>query len=363
MSKRVPKADRMYVCTDKWGYVTSDCPMEGAMVRFCSTLLLYVLLAVLAGCVVIPIPTKEHGLITGRGQIPAEDVTFLENGKTSREEVLLKFGEPSLVLNNQKTLVYRWTVSAGGYIGVVVMPMAAAPMGGDVTKDYLVILEFDGEGRLVRFERSGGMGSSLSRINKWIPAENEKLSTTRTIGISPVAVPKAESSISDVSAKGGRIQVGEFSDQRKEGGGLLIGRMKGLGVIHMADVLMRQNPVDVVREALSSQFAEMGWQPTDKSPDLIVTGELHSFAITTSHRYMLWFELTGSLDCALMVKRTSAAGPGTTKNYHAKCTRRSVLPPDENDFSTVMRECLEDFQQQVCSDPYFVNILNGSNAP
>ena len=172
MNMHVQKTNRSIVYTYKMGYATYTCPAEGGLGCFYLALFACLLSALIAGCV--PIPTKEHGLITGRGQILAEDVTSLENGKTSREEVLLKFGEPSLVLNNQKTLVYRWTVSAGGYIGVVVMPMAAAPVGGDITKDYLVILEFDGEGRLVRFERSGRWGSSQSRINEWIPSENAR---------------------------------------------------------------------------------------------------------------------------------------------------------------------------------------------
>lgn len=50
------------------------------------------------GCVIIPTP--EHGLLEGRGKIEATDLAFLKKAETERQEVLLRFGEPDLILDH-----------------------------------------------------------------------------------------------------------------------------------------------------------------------------------------------------------------------------------------------------------------------
>ena len=104
-----------------------------------------------ASCIIIPTP--EHGLLEGRGEIDDSDIQFLKEGKTSEEEVLLKFGEPDLILSDQRTFVYHWQVAhgywlaGGGYSGA----------GGPIPKDYFFMLEFDENGRLKHFEKSGSL--------------------------------------------------------------------------------------------------------------------------------------------------------------------------------------------------------------
>ena len=165
--------------------------------------------AIFSGCAILPFPTKEHGLTSGRGQILPEELASLEKGKTTREEVLLRYGEPSLVLNDQKILVYKWMVLAGGYVWVVVIPpFGGAVGGGDIPKEYVVTLEFDGEGRLVRFELSGSIwSSSQSRINERVPPESEKLSSSNSIVINPTPVPNTECGVGANLPQGIRVQV------------------------------------------------------------------------------------------------------------------------------------------------------------
>jgi len=52
--------------------------------------LIFTFFGVFAGCVIIPTP--EHTLLEGRGKIEESDTAFLETAKTTREEVLLRFG-------------------------------------------------------------------------------------------------------------------------------------------------------------------------------------------------------------------------------------------------------------------------------
>jgi hypothetical protein len=121
---------------------------------------LYMLLACLIlvsapGCVIIPLP--EHGLLYGRGKIEEADIAFLKIGETSREDVVLRFGQPDVILFDQRILAYSWAVSVG-YWAVAGGGNAAV---GAFPKHYLLMLEFNDEGRLRRAE----MASSWLRQN------------------------------------------------------------------------------------------------------------------------------------------------------------------------------------------------------
>ena len=100
-------------------------------------------------------------------------MVFLESTKTTREDVLLRFGEPDLILNQDRILIYHWTVShgywfaGGGYSAV----------GGPIPKDYLIMLEFDEQGHLKKYERTGSiLTSPQARIDKWTPHGIDNLS-------------------------------------------------------------------------------------------------------------------------------------------------------------------------------------------
>jgi hypothetical protein len=89
-----------------------------------------------SACVVIPTP--EH---RDHGRVPCDDETtaFMVNDTTGKEEVLLKLGEPDLVLNHERIFVYRWEMVAayffvGGY---------GAGTGGPIQRPHFLIIEFD----------------------------------------------------------------------------------------------------------------------------------------------------------------------------------------------------------------------------
>lgn len=170
----------------------------------CLLLLAYIVLALFAGCIVIPTP--EHALLEGRGEIDESDIAFLSKSKTTREDVVLRFGEPDLVLHDQHTLVYHWKVShgywlIGGYVGAA---------GGVIPKDYLFMLEFDEEGRLKRFERSGSFWrSTKSRLDEWTPPGSEKLTPKgrEIIMIDPIPVAP-QRSLANAASQPGRFGFG-----------------------------------------------------------------------------------------------------------------------------------------------------------
>jgi len=119
------------------------------------------------GCVVIPVPTKEHtptGFNT-RGEIDAAAVAFIQVGSTSKEEVLLKLGEPDGVWKDERYFLYRWTSVRGGYlIWIAADPNAGNSGIGGATLErerYDLLIEFDNRG-VVR--RIGDIARWAARI-------------------------------------------------------------------------------------------------------------------------------------------------------------------------------------------------------
>lgn len=118
-----------------------------------------------SGCMIIPTP--ESGLLAGRGKIEKADIAFLKAGVTTREEVLLRFGEPDAVLQDQRILAYCWAVS----VGYIIIHNA----GAEIPKYYLFLLEFDDKGLLKRAEISAsGWETIESRLDKWVKSTEKE---------------------------------------------------------------------------------------------------------------------------------------------------------------------------------------------
>ena len=98
------------------------------------------------GCIVIPIPTPEHGAGAdgGRGRIPRETIDLIKPGITTREDVLLMLGGPDIVDENETTFAYCWSVVEGYYIAG--MPYPGPAEAGSLTKWYGVTVKFDRQG-------------------------------------------------------------------------------------------------------------------------------------------------------------------------------------------------------------------------
>ena len=126
-------------------------------------LISWALVLVLQGCIYIPTP--QHALLKGRGMIEPEDTETLQDGVTTREAILLRFGEPDATLNQQTIFVYRWTrvqgyfAIGGGYSAV----------GGPIGKTTLLMFEFDAQNLLKRYEYipEGLFKTTMEAAIKW----------------------------------------------------------------------------------------------------------------------------------------------------------------------------------------------------
>ncbi|MFZ1376414.1 MAG: hypothetical protein WAS25_07460 [Geothrix sp.] len=101
-------------------------------------------LALQLGCLIWPFPTGE--LLSGRGRITPQYTAPLKVGQTTREDVLLRLGEPDEVLEGGRVLVYRWMEARGYFILATYGSGVAIPFRAH----RAVRLEFGPDARLVR---------------------------------------------------------------------------------------------------------------------------------------------------------------------------------------------------------------------
>jgi len=291
------------------------------------------------------IPTPEHTLLEGRGKIEESDMVFLESTKTTREDILLRFGEPDLILNQDRILIYHWTVShgywfaGGGYSAV----------GGPIPKDYLIMLEFDEQGHLKKYERTGSiLTSPQARIDKWTPHGIDNLShmNREIFLIDPIPrLFRPETPASPVS-----FRMGEFHPLVNgfHGDNLIGHKIAAFGVI-IADVRTCRPVIETVRSAVIAQLENVGHRLVDQDEDVIITGDLEEFGVNTSISLSSW-SAVGSLDITLKFCFSSSPQDLIIRRYQSSHVSKTILGPSKDDFEQVMRACLEDMQQQMATD-------------
>lgn len=103
----------------------------------------------LAGCLVLPM-NRIAG--DSRANVSEKTATDFVPGVTTREDVLLKLGEPDEVSPDEQRLGYRWSRIRLFWIVVAGGPYSAGFVGGDVEHAGLLELVFDADGRLVKTE-------------------------------------------------------------------------------------------------------------------------------------------------------------------------------------------------------------------
>lgn len=135
-------------------------------------------LLALAGCV--PVPVKERTYMNSRTGLNDEDLAFVVEKITTREELLLHLGEPDAVLNNESILVYSWSKVVGG----IVLLIPPATGGVEMLNNHYLIFEFDSDGTLQRFKKgvvAGGLFTlSSGDLDKIIRKDFDEVTPSNT---------------------------------------------------------------------------------------------------------------------------------------------------------------------------------------
>ena len=329
-------------------------------------LLMCIFLVVLAGCAIIPTP--ECGLLEGRGKIDKSDIAFLTVGKTTKEDVLLRFGEPDMIFHNQRVLIYHWQVIHGYYVWAA--PYAAVGDMGPISKDYSVMLEFDEQEHLKRFERNGSIWSdTLYRARKWTSSNGKKPHgqngpPRRDIFIDPIPSTCARTMTHDIKSRPTRFRVGEFLDSRASPQKVnFIGHIDFPYYVNIRTV----RPADVmIRAAVTNQLQAMQNKLVSKNADVTIVGKILEFEVTTSWHYPKCV-VSCALGVILEVQPTAGTNLKNIFRYKAKIKHVStnLLGWTGNNFKSddyeqVVLACLEDMQRQIGSDAKLAKLLDRS---
>lgn len=106
-------------------------------------------LLTLAGCYT---PLPEHGLTAGRAMVTTDQLREVEVGSDTREDILMRFGDPSRVLADGDVFVYDWTRVTGWF--TLVIPAGFGGVGGSegVEQQQHFVVAFDDDASVLRAE-------------------------------------------------------------------------------------------------------------------------------------------------------------------------------------------------------------------
>lgn len=96
-----------------------------------------------SACIPIPIPADE---VTSGYEISEEEVLFIESGVTTKQQVLERLGDPSVIWEDERVVAYNWdhvglrvaNLVAGGYTAGVVVVDVLSHIGcclGSLSRD------------------------------------------------------------------------------------------------------------------------------------------------------------------------------------------------------------------------------------
>ena len=102
------------------------------------------LLAVCAGCIVIP---TDYYRRSSRKNVSKETQRLIIPGQTTKEDVFLALGEPDEVSRHGSWIAYQWTKVKGFWL--IIIP-AGPPI--QMERDYSVIITFDDHGLVLKRE-------------------------------------------------------------------------------------------------------------------------------------------------------------------------------------------------------------------
>lgn len=136
------------------------------------SLLLFWLLIPL-GCAAIIIPASEGEVMSGR-KITSENIEFIKQGITSRNEVIQKLGRPYMDFEDLQTIAYFWEV-----LGYYMPWIALGYYGGGgwvekIGKTYALLIAFDKDDYVSKFEIKAlwPLDTIRGHAIKWMEREN-----------------------------------------------------------------------------------------------------------------------------------------------------------------------------------------------
>ncbi len=138
------------------------------------TTLVAIIMVVISGCVYIPTPEhspeyvlENETVLSVRAMIPKEVIQMLKPGKTTRTEILLKFGDPTQRLQQDRFFIYSWSRISGYLLWSFGMGTGGAE---STFRTHSICLEFTQDNLLMRFKHlEAGLFKNMEElVSEWM---------------------------------------------------------------------------------------------------------------------------------------------------------------------------------------------------
>ena len=142
--------------------------------------LLLCAMVLLNGCF-LPIPTGERKVLWGEQPVTQEQMAFLTPNVTTKKEVIDRLGSPTWEVDrlgspgvnweDARVFVYKWVMQWGFLFWAVGGYYVGGGGIDDIPKEYLLLIQFDEQDRVRRFEKVWffyGCKSYGDFIKKWV---------------------------------------------------------------------------------------------------------------------------------------------------------------------------------------------------
>jgi len=139
--------------------------------------LLFCALISQTGCILLPIPAQEYKVLAGT-PVTEEQLVFLASNVTTKSEVIDRLGSPDVIWEEARLFVYNWVVRQGILIWAVGGGYSGAAGISDIPKHYMLLIQFDDQDRVQRFERAvrPSYKSYGDFLKEWIGDSDKKSS-------------------------------------------------------------------------------------------------------------------------------------------------------------------------------------------
>lgn len=139
--------------------------------------LLFLMVFASQACLVIPLP--ESKVLSGT-QITDEDLLFLQPSVTTKADVIGLLGEPTVFWEDENVIAYDWEMRQGILLWAIGGGYSGAAGAMDIPKDYVLLIQFDQNDQLKRFETTtpSPFDSYGEHLLDWIEQQEERESTS-----------------------------------------------------------------------------------------------------------------------------------------------------------------------------------------
>jgi hypothetical protein len=287
-------------------------------------------MTLLAGCI---IPTDYHAPGSRQNVDPKTPANFAV-GVTTKEEVLLKLGEPDFASEDGQRLGYAWTqVKALWFAGY-----GYSGGGGAIEKNYLLEIAFD-EKDTVSTARVIQHWGSIPQLSE--QAGSPEQSQPMDLRLEAPPLPSVAGSARET---GLAIKLLPVVDRRLEQ--VRIGERFAALQVKMGDVYFSKPVPEYFESALAGSLRKAGIRLVDSGEDLQMTAGLTRFWVTTKTT-PLYCDIVAEVECDLRVRAGNK--PAQLKTCRGSAQHRTYVWPTAALMDKTLEQALDDVLKQIAS--------------